>query len=64
MHERVMPETAKLIVFFLVRENLAVTYMSEKFIYKLNILMYIRQIQFCRMQGKDLIQKKNKLLTA
>ena len=44
-----MPETAKLIVFFLVRENLAVTYMSEKFIYKLNILMYIRQIQFCRM---------------
>ena len=44
-----MPETAKLIVFFVVRENLAVTYMSEKFIYKLNILMYIRQIQFCRM---------------
>ena len=29
-------------VFFVVRENLAVTYMSEKFIYKLNILMYIR----------------------
>ena len=51
-------------MFFVVRENLALTYMSEKFIYKLNILRYIGQIQFCRMQGKDIIQKKNKLLTA
>ena len=95
MHERVMPETAKITiisanfqvwkycwkaqfpscgwfarklgkitVFFVVRENLPLTYMSEKFIYKLNILRYIGQIQFCRMQGKDIIQKKNKLLTA